>query len=127
MDELRPHEEIDPDSVRKLAEQIREDGVVQSPVVVDAGTRVILDGHHRYAAMDRLGCQLAPCHLVDYGDPSIRVERWDDGSPMDKDELIARALSGDLYPRKTSRHRRLAALPPRPTPLDELRPREGSP
>lgn len=124
-DQLRPHEEVEPAAVKRLAEEIKGDGVVQSPVVVDAGSKVILDGHHRFAALDRLGCKLVPCHLVDYADPSIRVERWSDGRPMSKDELVARALTGELYPQKTSRHQRLAALPDDPTDLRKLRPREG--
>lgn len=125
LSKLRPHEEIDGDDVKRLADRIEEDGVVQNPVIVDEGTKVILDGHHRFSALERLECSLVPCHLVDYTDPSIQVERWDDGTPMAKVELVARALSGDLYPLKTSRHERMATLPARPTPLERLRPRRA--
>lgn len=119
---LRPHEEVDDEDVKRLTDQIVSDGAIYSPVTVDEGTRVILDGHHRYAALSQLGCELAPCHLVDYTDPKIQVERWEDGRPMDKPTLVSRALAGDLYPHKTSRHRSLAALPDRATPLDHCRP-----
>ncbi len=124
---LRPHEEVDDERVKRLTDEIRADGRIYSPVIVDEGTRVLLDGHHRYGALKRLGCTLAPCHLVDYSDPAIRVEHWDDGRPMDKQALIRHAMAGELYPKKTSRHRRLAKLPERPTPIDELRPGEGGP
>lgn len=123
---LRPHEETDPKTVAELADRIETDGCLQTPVVVDQGSRVILDGHHRYRALERLGCRLAACHLVDYMDPSIQVDRWDDGRPMDKQALIGHALSGELYPIKTSRHRRLARLPNDPTPLAWLHPEEDA-
>lgn len=119
-EKLRPHEKVDEDAVEKLAAQLRAEGALMRPVVVDAATRVILDGHHRFAALSRLGARLIPCHLVDYNDPAIRVERWDDGSPMDKRELIGRALSGDLLPIKTSKHTTLRRLPNRLTPLTKL-------
>jgi hypothetical protein len=124
---LRPHEEVDADRVKRLADAIREDGALSDPVVADEGTRVILDGHHRHAALSRLDCRLVPCYLVDYLDPTVQVERWSDGRPMDKREVLQRGLGGDLLPRKTSRHRTLTELPPRATPLAALRPEEGSP
>lgn len=124
LDQLRPHEEVDPDRVKRLSEEIREDGTIHSPVIADEATSVILDGHHRYRALRELGCQMVPCHLVDYMDPMIRVEAWDDGRPIDKGALIKRGLSGDLLPAKTTRHRTLKGLPAKPTPLERLRPRE---
>lgn len=124
---LRPHEQIDHERVEQLSEQIRNDKTVNQPVVVDEATNVILDGHHRYHALDRLGCTLVPCHLVDYMDPTIRVERWDNGRPMDKKQLLQHGLNGTLLPAKTTRHRTLNDLPPHPTPLKQLRPNEGTP
>lgn len=117
---LRPHEHVDDDGVERLSKQLVSDGEIQRPVVVDEATHVILDGHHRFAALQRLGCRLVPCHLVDYNDPAIRVVRWDDGAPMDKRELVARAMAGELYPIKTSRHTTLRRLPNRATPLSVL-------
>lgn len=124
LDRLLPHEEIDPDRVKRLSKEIREDEMIYSPVIVDESTNVILDGHHRFHALRELGCRLAPCHLVDYMDPMIRVEAWEDGRPIDKPLLIKRGLSGDLLPAKTTRHRTLKSLPSKPTPIAHLRPRE---
>lgn len=123
---LRPHERIDPKRVERLSEQIRHDATVRNPVVVDEATHVILDGHHRYHALDRLNCKLVPCHLIDYMDPTVRVERWDNGRPMDKKQLLEHGLEGTLLPAKTTRHRTLNELPPHPTPLKELRPEEDA-
>jgi len=118
---LTPHEETDPEDVKQLEHQLREDGYVARPVTVDDGSGVILDGHHRYEALSRLGCELIPCHMIDYADPGVRVEAWSDGRRMQKQELVSRALRGELYPVKTSRHRTLNRLPNHPTELDRLR------
>ncbi len=120
---LHPHEETDPARVKRLSEAIREDAMIYNPVIVDEGTRVILDGHHRFHALGELGCRLIPCHLVDYLDPMIRVEGWENGEPLDKHALLEKGLSGELLPVKTTRHRTLRDIPQKATPLAKLRPR----
>lgn len=122
---LRPHEEIDAKHADELAERIRSEGALFQPVVADEASLVILDGHHRFAALETLGCTLIPCHLVDYMDPRIQVERWEDGRPMAKTEIVSHALRGELYGIKTSRHRTLQAMPSVATGLARLRPTQG--
>lgn len=124
---LTPHEETDPKDVERLAKRLREDGTVRDPVIVDEGSRVILDGHHRFQALKRLGCSWIPCHMLDYTDPAVRVESWTDGTPMSKTQLVSDALQGELYPVKTSRHRTLNELPENPTAIDRLRAGGGNP
>jgi ParB-like chromosome segregation protein Spo0J len=121
VDRLTPHEEVDLDDVKQLVQRIREDGEVREPVLVDRSTEVILDGHHRFHALQRLGCRLIPCFLVDYLEPTIVVERWGTRELMGKHELLQQALAGERYPIKTSQHRTLFPLPERPTSIAELR------
>lgn len=116
------HEQVDEDHVTKLAARIEAEGTLFKPIVADQASYVVLDGHHRFAALVKLGCRLAPCHLVDYNDPAIQVEHWENRAPMDKTDLVSNALSGRLYPIKTSRHRTLRAMPAQPTPLRRLHP-----
>ncbi len=87
------HEQVDDDHVDRLAKRIEAEGALFKPIVADQASYVVLDGHHRFAALVRLGCQLAPCHLVDYNDPAIHVEHWENGAPMSKIDLISNALS----------------------------------
>lgn len=116
------HEQVDDEHVDRLATRIEAEGALFKPIVADEGSYVVLDGHHRFAALVRLGCRLAPCHLVDYNDPAIQVEHWENGAPMSKIDLVSNALNGQLYPIKTSRHRTLREMPAQPTPLRRLHP-----
>ena len=70
------HEETIPDRVAELRGALLHDGVVKDPVIVDAGSSVVLDGMHRVAALKELRCFCIPVCAVDYLNPSIRVGVW---------------------------------------------------
>jgi len=76
VEKLYIHEEVLPDALRKLVEQIRADGYLKHPVIVDSKTLVVLDGTHRVAAAEKLGCRFIPVCLVEYGNPHIKVGCW---------------------------------------------------
>ena len=76
VEKLHIHEEVIPDILRKLTEEIRADGYLKHPVIVDLKTLVVLDGMHRLAAIENLGCRFIPVCLVDYDNPHILVGRW---------------------------------------------------
>jgi len=101
---LKPHEEVDEEHLRELQSQIASDGVLKKPVIVDAETMTILDGHHRVEALRRLGAEKVPAVLVQYRSPRILVRSWNGGTPPSKDEVVARASRGELFPPKTTRH-----------------------
>lgn len=69
------HEEIIPSIVKWLSREINR-GICRNPVIVDKETLVVLDGMHRVAALQHLGCKLIPVCLVNYNNSSIRVESW---------------------------------------------------
>ena len=73
---LHIHEEIIPENLYKLTENIREDGCFKHPVIVDSETLVVLDGMHRVAAAGKLECQYIPVCLVDYKKPQIKIGGW---------------------------------------------------
>jgi len=73
---LHPHEETVPKELEGLAGSLREDPFLRHPIIADRRTGLVLDGTHRLAALALLDCKLAPCALVDYQNPRIRVERW---------------------------------------------------
>ncbi len=75
--ELRIHEEIIPELLEELVEEIKSDGVLRHPVIVGEKTLTVLDGMHRVATLEKIGCRFAPVCLVDYQDPNVRVDRWD--------------------------------------------------
>ena len=76
IEELKPHEEVIEALVAKLTREIREDGIVRDPLIVDQKDDVILDGMHRFNSLKRLECRFAPCCLLDYMNPQITVGSW---------------------------------------------------
>jgi hypothetical protein len=118
---LRPHEDVDLDRVRALADEIRLAGSFYPPVLIDDATRVILDGHHRWHASSLLGLAMLPCYAVDYlRDSAIRVISRRSEIAITKQDVLAMGTSGRRYPYKTTRH--VYDLPEaiEPVPLDQL-------
>ena len=104
IEELKEHEEIRPDYLEALKNEIMSDGILKMPIAVDKNTCIILDGHHRLHALKRLGCKKIPVVLVDYQSPEIKVIAWREGETMTKEKIIDTALSGKRMPSKTSKH-----------------------
>lgn len=123
IERLRPHEETRPALLEELAAEIRSDGVLKRPVLVESSQYVILDGHHRWEALRLLGCRRIPVYLVDYEDESIELTTWPDAvvAIVTKAEVLDRGVRGDRFPPKTTRHILQIELSDRPVPLGELR------
>jgi len=102
--ELKEHEEIRPDYLETLKNEILSDGILKMPICIDKNTCIILDGHHRLQALKRLGCKKIPCVLVDYQSKDISVIPWREGETITKETIIDMALSGRKMSSKTSKH-----------------------
>jgi hypothetical protein len=76
IDTLKPHEEIIEPIVKSLTDAMGTFGLVRDPLIVDRDKKVILDGMHRHSSFKSLGCRFAPCCLVDYDNPLIKVGSW---------------------------------------------------
>lgn len=106
VDILKPHEGVTAEQVERTVQEIRSEGFVRKPVLVEDEHLVILDGHHRVEALKEIGCRRVPCYLVDYRSEDLTVTTWP-GAVVDsvtKGEVIRRALAGNLLPPKTTRH-----------------------
>ena len=80
-------------------------GYFDSPVLIDAKTKTILDGHHRCYAANRLRLKRVPCYPVDYlEDDTIKVYSRRADVFVDKKEVLRVALSKNIFPHKTTRH-----------------------
>ena len=123
IDTLHAHEAVRPGLLARLVDQIRTDGYVRRPIVVEDRHFVILDGHHRFEALRRLGCQRVPVYLVDYEDAAIGLTTWPEAAvkSVTKAEVVDRGLRGNLFPPKTTRHLLSLALEDVRVSLDELR------
>lgn len=102
---LKPHERVDPRRLREVLQSLWDLGVLEQPLIVDAASGVILDGHHRHAAFLELGLRKVPCLLVDYASEEVQLEPRRADVPVSKAEVLRRAHRGELYPPKTTRHR----------------------
>ena len=91
-----------------------------NPIWVARGTDVILNGHHRTAALRALGALRVPAWVIDYESDLVRIDRWTPGPPISKAEVVRRAREGALFPPQTTRHTLARDLPWRSTPLAEL-------
>src|SRR4030067_2072575 len=104
LEELREHEEIRPDYLEELKNEILLDGILKMPIAVDKETYIILDGHHRLHALKRIGCKKIPVILFDYQSPEIEVIPHREGERITKEMVIQTALEGRRMPPKTSKH-----------------------
>lgn len=101
---LREHEQVEPQRLHEILEEIRREGALRHPILVDKRSGVILDGHHRFRAYKELGFATIPCALVDYRSDAVSVRSRRPEIIVSKDEVIRRALSGELFPPKTTQH-----------------------
>jgi len=106
MEKLRSHEGINPELLSECIAEIKRDGLVKKPILVEDQHYIILDGHHRYEALKELGCKKIPAYLVNYFDKDITVTTWPGAvvSNITKEEIIQMGLSGKVFPPKTTRH-----------------------
>jgi len=104
LEELKEHEEIRPDYLEELKNEILSDGILKMPIAVDKKTYIILDGHHRLHALKKIGCKRIPVILFDYQSPEIEVLPHREGETVTKEMIIRTALAGRRMPPKTSKH-----------------------
>jgi len=121
---LKAHEEVvSHERVESLSDAIKKWGAYKLPLLVDARSGAILDGHHRYAVGRAMGLSKLPVVLVDYlDDDSITVDVWPECGLdcLTKAEVIEMSLSDRVFPPKTSRHDFVSALSPIDVPLKKL-------
>jgi hypothetical protein len=103
---LKTHEAICPKRVLQLMEKIKKEGYLKSPVVADERTLVLLDGHHRLAALKKLGAKKVAVFLVDYKNNEVKVylRRKEILIDLIKGAVIQKALANQVFPIKTTRH-----------------------
>ena len=112
IEQLKPHEKGSPLYLELLRHEIIKDGVLKYPIVADEKTLVILDGMHRWLALQSLGYKRIPVLLIDaLENPKIRigtrrVHRYisDPNMHITPKEVIEAGVSGKLMPPRTTRH-----------------------
>jgi len=101
---LKGHERTDEVRLRNLRDEIKSDGMLMRPIVVDEKTNVILDGHHRMEALGLLGCSRIPVCYVDYTSERIGVLCMNKDLEITKSKVIEAALKDEPFPPKSTWH-----------------------
>ncbi|MEM4933067.1 MAG: DUF5603 domain-containing protein [Desulfurococcaceae archaeon] len=92
IDKLVIHEEIVESRLDGLIKRFLKDKAVDMPIVISPinsqGKYMIIDGHHRWAAVKNLGLTKIPSVIVDYFNPSIELKTWYPGITGDMHHII---------------------------------------
>ena len=107
IDALLPHEEVDFENYEVVSAGIAENNIIERAIIVDKKSNVILDGHHRYSVLLDLGCKYIPVVYVKYiQDDSFELDFYPNRKHLrcSKEEVLKKAVSGKLFPYKTTKH-----------------------
>ena len=102
---LRPHEETTEGRVRQIKKALEDTGILWFPILVDKESLTIIDGHHRTECFKRMGLRKIRARLVDYSNPGIKVETRRPEIEISKKIVVEKALAGEVFPHKTTRHK----------------------
>jgi hypothetical protein len=73
---IHPHEEFDPSLLSSITNSLKLEGVVHDPLLVSTRGSVIMDGTHRFWALNRLGCCSVPVALYEYSSEAVQIGCW---------------------------------------------------
>lgn len=104
IEKLRAHEKVSPQRLAVVMEEIKKQGKVVNPVVIDRRYKIILDGHHRVESLRRLGFRLAPVMEVDYFSNQVKVFSRRKIILISKDLVVSKVVGKQVFPCKTTRH-----------------------
>ncbi|MFA5936620.1 MAG: ParB N-terminal domain-containing protein [Candidatus Paceibacterota bacterium] len=104
--ELKAHEKTRFTHVLLVFAKIIFRGKLKNRLLIDEKTKTILNGHHRCWTAKKIGLKRVPCYCVDYlNDESIKVYPRRSNIPVNKSIVINMALSGKVFPYKTTHHK----------------------
>lgn len=105
--------------VEWLMDKIVHETVWTKPLALDDTHGIVLDGQHRMEVAKALDLKRVPVVCFRYADVPLRSLR--DNHSFTWEDVVERALSGDIYPYKTVKHDFVEPLPRIAYDLDELR------
>lgn len=107
IDELSAHEEINRGRLEEIIDQMERENLVDYPILVENQYNVILDGHHRYFALKKMGADYVPVDRVDYFEDGLIKLEPRPNCPLEdltKEDVLEMGRSEDVFPPKSTRH-----------------------
>ena len=111
IDDLIPLEKVFATHLKNLEKMIDNDNFLLKAIIADRKTGTVMDGSHRYVYLLKNGYKEAPIYWADYDNEDVRVgtnlsHRFfiDGNTGITKDECRQRALEGNLFLPRTTRH-----------------------
>lgn len=101
---LKQHEHVNTQRAGHVLQEMQQTGLIDYPLLIEKHSKIILDGHHRYMALQKLRCNFAPCVLIDLDDANLHLSARRKDIPISKANFIEQVLSAQsLYPEKTTK------------------------
>ena len=100
---ILPHEEVVIERMDKLVEYLTslKPYIIIPSILICSKTNMIIDGHHRFYALQKLGYEKVPITRINYDSNLIKAHIED---TITKNNLLEAALSGKMLPPKSSFH-----------------------
>ena len=89
------------DKLIKYIESFNYDDIIISSILCCSKSFVIIDGHHRYSALKKIGYKEIPVTLLDYNSNQIRTDFQE---KITKNQIIEHGINGNLLTPKSTRH-----------------------
>jgi ParB-like nuclease family protein len=84
---LKTYEKPDAIGIEKITQSVADTGLLIDPIVVDRRRQLLIDGHHRCAALNHLGIDRIAAFDTDYFSPSVEVRGWVRVSNVPREEI----------------------------------------
>ena len=103
VDIIMPHEKVllDKKDILKNNLKYKDEHIIISTILICSNSNMIIDGHHRYAALKELGCKKIPVTLINYFSDKIITDKND---TLLKKDIIYNSQNNNLYEPKTTKH-----------------------
>ncbi len=103
VDKILPHEKVILERMDKLVEYLTslKPYIIIPSILICSKTNMIIDGHHRFYALQKLGYDKVPVTRINYDSDIIKTHIDD---TITKYNLLEAALSGKMLPPKSSFH-----------------------